>query len=379
MKRATNRRAKGSGSITKKGDIWFCRIEVKDAEGKTRHRTFNAKTKVEGNKWLEEMNRQRGRGKDLSKQEPTVSEYLSQWLNERQSEVRPSTYRSYQLMVESYIRPHIGNLKLSAVTRETVVNLFRLHEKEGKSANTIRIVRIVLNNMLEQAFRDDLLTQNVVRKTRSPRVEHKTASALRDEVAIKLFAACNDHPQGLLIQSILTLGLRKGEALGLRWEAVNFEDGTAQILSQLQYENGVLSLTQLKTQKSKRTMRLPDILIQKLRHHQETQSKLKSEWSEWVDSGHVFTSSIGTPLDPRKVGRILDELMDRIEEPRIRVHDLRHSAATLMLQSGVSIKTVSDVLGHSQASLTADTYVHLVPALESEAVNGLGRLLNGKS
>ncbi|HET8669823.1 MAG TPA: site-specific integrase, partial [Candidatus Saccharimonadales bacterium] len=214
---------------------------------------------------------------------------------------------------------------------------------------------------------------------------------LEGEVAAKMSAHLNrlewaraflQAIQGNRLEALFTValsfGLRRGEALGLRWADVDLEARTLRISQQLQRIDGHLQLSEPKTKTSRRVLDLPDILITKLREHRTRQleEKLRAG-SHWIETGLVFTTSVGTPIDPRNVKRRLDAILEDAEMPHFRVHDIRHFAASLMLAQGVPLKVVSDILGHSQISTTADLYTHVLPSLRKEAINLMDSILTG--
>ena len=178
---------------------------------------------------------------------------------------------------------------------------------------------------------------------------------------------------------VLALGLRQGEALGLRWTDVDLERGTLRVQKQLQRIDGKLQLTEPKTERSRRTIALPGFALDALRGHRVRQLEERLVAGEqWQDHGLVFPSTNGTPLDPRNMVRQVHELLDRAGLPRKRFHDLRHTCATLLLVQGADLRVVMDVLGHSQISLTANTYQHVVESLKRDAADRMQALFAGR-
>jgi len=177
----------------------------------------------------------------------------------------------------------------------------------------------------------------------------------------------------------LSLGLRRGEALGLRWQDVDFENRTLRVCQQLHRLEKKLVFDEPKTKNSRRVLSLPDSLIARLREHRKNQLEEKlSAGSEWTETGLVFTTSFGTPIDPRNVKRRLDSILEKAKLPHFRVHDLRHFCASLLLAQGVELKVVSQILGHTQISITADIYTHVLPQTQKAAIDLLDRLLTAK-
>jgi len=168
----------------------------------------------------------------------------------------------------------------------------------------------------------------------------------------------------------------QGEALGLRWQDVDISAGVLHVRNQLQRIDGHLNLVEPKTERSRRTLVIPPTITNGLRDHERRQLAERL-WagSRWIESGLVFTNSLGGPLPARNVIREFHAALKDVELRRIRFHDLRHSCATLLLVQGVSPRVVMDILGHSEIAMTMDTYSHVVPELQREAADKMELLL----
>jgi integrase len=170
------------------------------------------------------------------------------------------------------------------------------------------------------------------------------------------------------------LGLRRGEVLGLRWEDVDLNAGTLRITGALQRLNGQLERTATKTKSSKRALSLPAVLVRTLQTHRDRQD-LERQGAEWKEHGLVFSTVVGTPIDPRNLNRQFRSILKKAGLPTTtRFHDLRHSAATFMLLIGVPLKVISKILGHTQIATTADVYAHILPELERDAADRMDEL-----
>jgi len=188
--------------------------------------------------------------------------------------------------------------------------------------------------------------------------------------------ACKGNRLEALFTVALAMGLRQGEALGLQWEDIDWESGVLRVRQSLQRINRKLVLNELKTKSSRRDLPLIDVVANSLRAHRSRQlAERLAAGKDWQDTGFVFTTMIGTPLDARNVVSSYHRvLVDAGLELR-RFHDLRHGCATLLLAQGVPIKTVSDILGHSQISITADIYGHVVPEAHRAALQSMDKAL----
>lgn len=198
--------------------------------------------------------------------------------------------------------------------------------------------------------------------------------------AKQLLAAAEDDRLGALYSVALALGLRQGEALGLSWEDVDFESRRLHIRHGLQRIAGELRLVEPKTRQSRRTIALPLVVIDALQHHKARQSQDRLlAGTRWHETGLVFTSTIGTPIEVGNLRRSFWRLLDKAGLPRMRFHDLRHSCASLLLVQGVSARVVMETLGHSNISITMDTYTHVLPELQRQAADAMDRALGNQS
>lgn len=188
--------------------------------------------------------------------------------------------------------------------------------------------------------------------------------------------------EGRRLAALYTLaiycGLREGELLGLHWADVDLETATLRVRLGLQRNGGKLRFAELKTEKSRRTIALPDPVVEALREHKRRQREERMRRADvWQDHDLVFPSEVGTPLEPRNLIRQWHRVRKRIGRPDLRFHDLRHACATIWLASGEHPKIVQELLGHHSITMTMDTYSHVIPATHREAAQRIGRLLNG--
>jgi integrase len=190
-----------------------------------------------------------------------------------------------------------------------------------------------------------------------------------------LAAAEGDRLEALY-RVALALGLRLGEALGLKWEYVDLDAGTLRVRYALQRIDGTLQLKEPKTEHSRRTLSLPASLVAALRAHRDRQAfERAAVGSEWRESGLVFTNTLGGPLEPSNVLKAFKRILVRAGLPEQRFHDLRHAAASLLLAQGVPVRVVMDILGHTQMATTMDLYSHVMPAAHKDAADLMERIL----
>jgi integrase len=243
------------------------------------------------------------------------------------------------------------------------------HKEAHGARRRITLAHAALRSALSEAQRLQLIAVNPATLVRVPKVQRRRIAPLTMEQATSLLKAAEAHPLGALFSVALACGLRIGEATGLKWTDVNLDTGEVRVRQQLQRVKKALVLQDLKTTKSRRTLMLPAKCLTLLVAHRKRQleARLKAG-ADWVDSGLVFTTTrrgsggrLGGPVDARNVLRVLYRLCAASEPPipRMRFHDLRHSAASLLIASGVELVEVSMLLGHSELRVTADLYSHL--------------------
>jgi integrase len=234
----------------------------------------------------------------------------------------------------------------------------------------VQLIHTTLHKALKQAVRWGLVPRNVTEAVTSPRPNKKEIHPLIPKEARTLLEAAKGERFEALYVLAVTAGLRRGELLGLRWTDVDLERGYVQVRQQLIRTRGGLTFTSPKGGKS-RSVRLTTTAVKALQSHRERQLEEKLRLAGlWNESGLVFTTGIGTPMDgDNLVKRSFKPLMSRTRLPQIRFHDLRHTFATLLLSRGTHPKVVQEMLGHADISQTMDTYSHVLPDMQEEAVS----------
>ncbi|MBF6613856.1 MAG: site-specific integrase, partial [Chloroflexi bacterium] len=308
----------------------------------------------------------------------TLGQFLATWLEDSvRPTVRPKTYDSYAQVVRLYIEPELGRVQLGKLTPQQIQHLLNKLLKMGLAPRTVRYCHAILKMALGRAYKWSLVPRNVAQLVDAPRsLRYEMRSLTPEEARVFLTTVRGDRLEALYSVAI-ALGLRQGEALGLRWEDVDMDKCTLRVRYALQRIDGKPQLVEPKTQKSRRTIFMPQVTVNALRTHRIRQLEERLAAGErWKESGLVFTSTIGTPLDPRNAFRSFQDALQRAGLPHIRFHDLRHTCASLLLAQGVHPRVVMEALGHSQISLTMDTYSHVIPALQKEAADRMDALLS---
>ncbi|HVF20362.1 MAG TPA: site-specific integrase [Mycobacteriales bacterium] len=245
----------------------------------------------------------------------------------------------------------------------------------------MQFLHAILRVALEDALRDGLIQRNVAKLVSPPRVRRSEVMPLTPVQARHLLDVARTDRLYALYVVALGLGLRRGEVLGLAWCDVDLDEKTLRVRQALQRTGGSLQLVEPKSERSRRTLPMPSIVVEALRAHrvQQAQDRLAAG-SMWHDSGLVFTSVIGTALEPRNVTRRFKDLAETAGLPSsVRLHDLRHTAASFLLAQGVQPRVVMETLGHSGISLTMNTYAHVMPVAQRQAASEMDAVLGGTS
>jgi integrase len=362
-----------------------CGGELTETEERRRQTRAGFSTRKE---CLAEMNKLLVSVEERSYQAPskaTLREYLvKEWLPAIKATIRPSTYYSYTQHVECHICPHIGSVKLQQLSGSQVNRLYAtLAESGGKngkplSPRTIHHVHSCLHKACKDAVRWGLISRNPREAAEPPKTngsgkEMKTWSA--EQLGAFLMSVRDDRLYPLWHLVAMT-GMRRGEALGLRWSDVDLENGRLSVRRALIPTNRDVVVSEPKTAKGRRVIALDPATVEVLKSQAARQLAEQREWGEaWSETGHVFTKENGEALDPETITRWFRIAVKKAMLPHVRLHDLRHTHATLALQAGIHPKVVSERLGHATVSITLDTYSHAIPAMQEEAAERIAGLV----
>lgn len=370
------RRGNGEGSIIKRSDgRWQGRITLENGK----RRSFYGKTRQEVARQLTEALRDQARGILAEGGRQTVAQYLTNWLVVIKPTIRLGTWQRYEQYVRLHTIPTLGNTSLVKLSGQQLQTLYANRLEAGMSATSVHHLHMMLHHALDNALRLDLVQRNVCDLVDPPRMRRHLALALTPQQARSLLDAAKGDPLQALFVVALNTGMRLGELLALRWQFVDLDGGSLQVRATLRRAPGGFVFAEPKTEHSRRQVMLTPQAVEALRQQYIRQVEHKSALgAAWEDSDLVFPNSIGKPLE---FGNVLRRnywpLLKRANLPRIRFHDLRHTAATLLLRAGVHPKIVSEMLGHSAISITLDTYSHVLPDMQREAVDALQRILYG--
>ena len=377
------RRANGEGNIRKRKDgRWEGRYTVgHDPEtGKAIIKNVLGKTQAEVKEKLkkaieENVGIDYGRAKAY-----TVGTWLEVWVeNYAKIKLRPSTFKTSQGFLKNHIKPQIGNIPLAELTSLDLQRFYkhlldggrvdRVEAKKkpkGLAPKTVRNIHQMIGSAYNLAIEQHLVTKNPTQGCALPTVEHKEMKTLTADQLSAFFQEARDSGVYELYYLDLATGLRRGELLGLKWTDIDLDRGVLKIQRAISRQNGKVVEAPLKTKNAYRTLPLSADAIDVLK-----QQRRKTSNSEWV-----FPSPTGGPMSPDSVLHMLQRVLKRAGLPRIRFHDLRHTFATMALQNGVDVKTVSSMLGHYSAGFTLDTYAHVTTDAQLKAAQTMGNILS---
>ena len=359
-------RGRNEGSITQRKDgRWSAIVSLGWADGKRQRKTIYGRTRAAVATELTSLLGKRDAGLSLPSRGATVEHFLTRWLENVRSSIRPRTYEKFESVVRLHIVPDLGKFRLEKLTPDAVYALLNRKLAAGSSPQSVRHIRMVLGLALKQAVSWNLLIRNVAAMTKGPKVERAAIHPMSQDATRTFLASVRSKRLGSLYEVAFTLAMRRGEICGLRWDDVNLEKRELHVRKSLQRVGGRLQLLELKTKSSIRTITLPERAIVALKRQRVRQMEERlaagADWQGNPDS-LVFTSRRGTPVEPRNVYRQFQVLLEKAGLPIARFHDIRHTAATMLFENGASAKQVQALLGHSRVGTTLDTYTHVTPA-----------------
>lgn len=310
----------------------------------------------------------------------TLNEFFKQWL-ETHSRVRNSerTADGDESIYNRYFKEPIGHKRLDSLQPFDIQRVYADLTGRGLAPQTVKHAHALLRKALNQAVKWKLLTQNPVQYVETPKVQQTERRVLCAEESRLFIETCNSMPFGLVFEFALLTGMRPEEYLAVKWEDLDFQRKTVKVRRALVRHNRKFSFNEPKTSRSRRTIVLPGPLMHKLVLHKQKQS-LEQEKAQNLWQGHdlIFCGEFGVPLAiPNLTYRYFRPILTKAELPRIRLYDLRHSHATLLLAADENPKVVAERLGHSTIVLTLDTYSHVLPTMQQKATDKLEKMIFG--
>jgi integrase len=372
------RRARGDGSVHKRPDGRWAGILSEQVGGRRMRRYVYGRTKAEAARKLRQLLLAAEGGTPAGDDRTTFAAFVETWLEHvLPQQVKDSTVSNYTTLLRRHALPTLGGRPMNKLTPEHIEALCAAKLDEGLSPRTVALVHTVVRRALSEAERRGRVRRNVGRIAVAPRVPRHEARTLTPAQARKLLAAARGDELETFVTVALSCGLRHGEALGLRWDDVDVDAKVLRVKRTLRRKTGAgLVTTDPKSATSRRTVPIPAVCLRSLSRQRKRQAAARRAAGRvWTETGYVFTSAVGTPMDPANVRHRFTRLTIAAGLGPWTPHELRHSAASLLLAQGVPLKVVSDLLGHSSITITADVYSHVLPELQREAAMAMDRAL----
>jgi len=362
-------------------------IGVDPVTGKRKQETATFKTKREAEKALALMLVEIDRGGVPDASKTTIGKYFTDWLaSYAKPNTRPTTYKSYEIYTNTHLIPALGSILLTKLQPTHLSALYTRklngERKDGKegglSPRTVRYLHSIVREALQHAFRLGMVLRNVADMVQPPRAVRPPVKVWNAEEASRFLNVAEGAAYSPLWRVLIATGMRRGEALGLRWSDLDWQRSVLQVRQTLIDVQGQLSFGEPKTKSGRRTIALDPITLAVLKEHRLRQVERRLQLGDlWHNLDLVFTAENGNWLHPRNVARTYAALVAKVDVPYIPLHGLRHTSATLLLQKNIHPKIVSERLGHASIGITLDTYSHVLPTMQQEAADAIAAALTG--
>ena len=383
------------GYVTKKGKKYYVVIYdgIDPATGKEKRRWVAAgNRRDDADKLVTELTKRSHRGETVVSEKLTLGQYLTtRWLPVQESRLRASTYDSYRRNIDLHVIPALGERLLDRLTAEDIDLFYASLLKEGRkkkspgekvdakglAPKTVHNIHVMLNKALSDAARKGTVVRNVVALADPPSLQARKRNEIKAwdiDQLVTFLGAIAPHRLSPAFFLAAHTGMRRGEVLGLRWRDLDLDANRVavrQALVSVAYE---VSISDVKTGTSRRTIDIDSDVVQVLRDWFKTRTE-EREGTEPAADDLVFTKDDGSWLHPDTFSQLFDRTVARIKVPVISLHDLRHTHATLLLKAGVHVKVVSERLGHANVAFTMNVYQHVLPGMQAAAADTFSLLI----
>jgi integrase len=385
------------GTIQKKGNKWYAVVYdgVNPATGNYRRRWVQAGTRrSDAEKLLADLVKRAHRGETVVSEKLTLGDYLTErWLPVQETRLRKSTYESYRRNIELHVVPGLGRRKLDQLTPEDIDLFYAALLKNGRkkrpgekgpakglAPKTVHNIHVMLNKALSDAARKGTVVRNVVALADAPSLQARKrpeVKAWEAEQLVVFLDAIESHRMAPAFRFAAHTGMRRGEVLGVRWRDIDLHEGRVSVRQALVSVNYELSISDVKTGTSRRTIDIDADVVQVLRDWGKTRTEERDGVAPAPDD-LVFVKADGTSMHPDIFSQLFDRTVAKIDVPSVSLHDLRHTHATLLLKAGVNVKVVSERLGHANVAFTMNVYQHVLPGMQAAAADTFSLLLRNE-
>lgn len=315
----------------------------------------------------------------------TVENWMRQWLEQAKLRLAAKTHYRYVQLVESYIIPNLGQVELTNLKPLHIQRMYaqlleggrRDGRPGGLSSTTVRHIHALLHSALKVAVKLQVMRHNPADAVDAPKMSHPEPQVFTEEQVARMLEAARETPHYVPLLLAVTTGMRRGEIYGLRWQDVDLDEGVITVRQTVAYtpKDGIF-FKEPKTSSSRRQIALPRMAVDALKTYRLEQMKRKLQLGpQYTDLDLVFDRGDGQPRHPDTLSSWLPEFLERIGLPRLTVHQLRHTHASLLLRLGVNPKIVQERLGHSSIDVTMDIYSHLMPGMQEQAASKLDAVI----
>lgn len=391
-KRNKKTRGAGEGTVHRRPDgRWIAQISLGNdpVTGKRKRKTVYGKTRKEAVEKMTQILHQAQTGIYVEPTRITLGNWLDRWLvTYKRADLEESTYENYEGNIKRHIKPVLGDVPLAKLQPHTLQDFYneklesgRIDGKGGLSTRMVRYFHAIIRQALQQAVKEGLIPRNVADATSPPVIRNKKMQPLTEDQAVTFFEYARGDRLFAAYVLCATTGLRRGEICGLCWDCVDLNGGVVIVRRQMQILKRGLTLKETtKTKSGRRQIALTDDAIKELKNHRRRQAQEKLLMGEaYQNNDMVFCEADGTFFDPRRLTKRFQRLLQAAGLPKVRLHDLRHTHASLLLARGVHPKVVQERLGHSSITMTLDLYSHLAPGMDEAAAASLNGLLQKKA
>jgi integrase len=369
------------GSITQRGDSFRVRVDYYDLKGLRRQVSGTAPSFRKAELLSTKLQAEVDRGAFLKSSKIKVEAFLNQWLEGYvKSTVGDKTLELYSYLSKKHLIPALGNIPMANLRPQHIQALYSEKLKQGLAPRTVQLIHVCLHKALSNAIKTGLLKYNPMEGVESPKVErHAMKTMTEDNITLFLNKARETEYYALFFTYLFT-GLRRGEALSLRWSDINIPGAQLSVSRTMQFLNNEITFKQPKTASSYRQIALSPNTCVVLKVHREEQDAARKDRKDRgfppaIDNDLVFCHADGSPYLPRTISHCWFKLIHRCGLDGIRLHDARHSHATLMLKNGTSPKVIQERLGHSSFSTTMNLYAHVSPGMQKQAVDRFDEMM----
>ena len=360
------------GSIVQRGHSYRVRISYQEDSGKRQQISKTASSKGRAEKLRTQILSELDKGIFAKPSKLTVGAYIEQWLKSYvASTVAPRTFESYSYISNTHVIPALGNIKLCNLRPQHLQRLYADKLQQGLSPRTVQLLHVTMHKALKTAIKTGLLSRNPIDLVDPPKVERHEMQTMTEEDISRFLNEARKGDYYSLFYIYLFTGIRRSEALALRWSDVDLLGCQLSINKTMQVLNNKVTFKSPKTPNSRRLVALSPSTCVVLRLHREAQNKIRKYKEDLPvsDDDLVFCQSDGKPYLPNTISHAWIKLTKRCGLEGVRLHDARHTHATLLFKSGVSAKVIQERLGHSSVAFTMNTYAHVSPGMQKQAAN----------